>query len=69
MDKKIVSNPSEKSAVWKIFGFYEIEKKVVKENVVCRICHAEYKPFGEDSFMFSVFTLSSVNFEFNFPNS
>ena len=43
---KIVSNPSGKSAVWKVFGFYEIEKKVVNEKVVCRICHADYKYFG-----------------------
>ena len=53
MDKKIASNPCGKSAVWKVFGFHEIEEKVVKEKVVCRICHAEYKYFGEDSFIFS----------------
>ena len=55
-NKKIVSNPSGKSSVWKIFGFYEVEKKVMKEKVVCKLCHAEYKYFGEIIKIFQLFS-------------
>ena len=50
IEKKMVSNTSGKSQVWKVFGFYQVDGKIEKEKVVCKICKAEYKYFGELTF-------------------
>ena len=42
-NKKLVNFPGlAKSLVWNFFGFYEVDRKLMKEKAVCKLCFKEY---------------------------
>ena len=60
--KKIVNFPGlAKSVVWNFFGFYEVERKLMKEKAVCKLCFKEYTYKGLLYFsVFCVYTCQIV---------